>query len=174
LRRAPKHRAVLTTCYAAGLRISEAVHLRPRRCRQSADGARIEQGKGQAAITRRASNAGRAPAEVIQELIVTALADEARFLAAVEQGFAELDAGQLVTHEEVGQRIERRFRWMPAVRWAPKAVGDLERIFRYLEQSNPAAARRVVDSVYEAASSLLQTFPERGRVSRRHGARELV
>ena len=25
----PKHRAVLTTCYAAGLRISEAVHLRP-------------------------------------------------------------------------------------------------------------------------------------------------
>src|SRR5712691_1592271 len=27
--KAPKHRAILTTCYATGLRISEAVHLRP-------------------------------------------------------------------------------------------------------------------------------------------------
>jgi plasmid stabilization system protein ParE len=62
---------------------------------------------------------------------------------------------------------------MPAVRWAPRAVDDLERIFRYLEQSNPAAARRVVQSIYDAASSL-QTFPERGRLSRRPGARELV
>jgi toxin ParE1/3/4 len=62
---------------------------------------------------------------------------------------------------------------MPAVRWAPKAADDLERIFRYLEKSNPAAALRVVESIYEAATSL-QTFPERGRASRRPGARELV
>lgn len=62
---------------------------------------------------------------------------------------------------------------MPAVRWAPRAVDDLERIFRYLEKSHPAAALRVVQSIYEAASSL-QTFPERGRISRRPGARELV
>jgi toxin ParE1/3/4 len=62
---------------------------------------------------------------------------------------------------------------MPAVRWAPKAADDLERIFRYLEKSNPAAALRVVQSIYEAAHSL-QTFPERGRLSRRPGARELV
>jgi predicted transcriptional regulator len=64
----------------------------------------------EAEITRRATNTGKAPAEVIQELIATALADEARFLTAVELGFAELDAGQFVTHEDVGHRIERRFR----------------------------------------------------------------
>jgi predicted transcriptional regulator len=64
----------------------------------------------EAEIRRRATSAGKAPAEVIQELIAAALADEARFLAAVELGFADLDAGQFVTHEEVGERIERRFR----------------------------------------------------------------
>lgn len=64
----------------------------------------------EAEITKRATSAGKPPAEVIQELLATALAEEARFLAAVEVGFAELDAGQFVTHEEVGERIERRFR----------------------------------------------------------------
>jgi predicted transcriptional regulator len=64
----------------------------------------------EAEITRRASSAGKNPAEVVQEMISTALADEARFLEAVEQGFAELDAGHFITHEDVGKRIERRFR----------------------------------------------------------------
>jgi predicted transcriptional regulator len=56
----------------------------------------------EAEITRRATNAGKAPAEVIQDLIATALDEEARFLAAAALGFAELDAGQFVTHEDVG------------------------------------------------------------------------
>lgn len=43
----PKHRAVLTTCYAAGLRISEAVRLRPRDVDSQRMVIRIEQGKGQ-------------------------------------------------------------------------------------------------------------------------------
>lgn len=43
----PKHRAVLTTCYAAGLRISEAVHLRPTDVDSRRMVLRIEQGKGQ-------------------------------------------------------------------------------------------------------------------------------
>jgi toxin ParE1/3/4 len=59
------------------------------------------------------------------------------------------------------------------IRWAPRAVDDLERIHRYLAPSNPAAALRVVQTIYEAANSL-ETLPTRGRVSRRPGARELV
>jgi len=43
----PKHRALLTTCYAAGLRISEAVRLRPRDVDSQRMVLRIEQGKGQ-------------------------------------------------------------------------------------------------------------------------------
>jgi integrase/recombinase XerD len=42
-----KHRAILTTCYAAGLRISEAVHLKPTAIDGQRMVMRVEQGKGQ-------------------------------------------------------------------------------------------------------------------------------
>ena len=42
-----KHHAILTTCYAAGLRISEAVHLKPAAIDAQRMVIRVEQGKGQ-------------------------------------------------------------------------------------------------------------------------------
>jgi len=42
-----KHRAILTTCYAAGLRISEAVRLQPTHVDSQRMVIRVEQGKGQ-------------------------------------------------------------------------------------------------------------------------------
>src|SRR5215469_3577100 len=42
-----KHRTILTTCYAAGLRISEAVHLKPTDIDRQRMVIRVEQGKGQ-------------------------------------------------------------------------------------------------------------------------------
>jgi len=43
----PKHRSILTTCYAAGLRISEAVCLKPTEIDSQRMVIRVEQGKGQ-------------------------------------------------------------------------------------------------------------------------------
>ncbi len=45
--RSVKHRAILTTCYAAGLRISEAVRLKPTVIDSQRMVIRVEQGKGQ-------------------------------------------------------------------------------------------------------------------------------
>jgi len=43
----PKHRTILTTCYAAGLRISEAVRLKPTEIDSQRMVIRVERGKGQ-------------------------------------------------------------------------------------------------------------------------------
>jgi len=43
----PQHRIILTTCYAAGLRISEAVHLTVPAIDSQRMILRVEQGKGQ-------------------------------------------------------------------------------------------------------------------------------
>ena len=45
--KAPHHRTILTTCYAAGLRISEAVHLTPAAIDSQRMVLRVVQGKGQ-------------------------------------------------------------------------------------------------------------------------------
>jgi plasmid stabilization system protein ParE len=36
------------------------------------------------------------------------------------------------------------------VRWAPRAVKDLDHIFRRIEQDNPKAAHEVIQTIYEA------------------------
>jgi toxin ParE1/3/4 len=59
------------------------------------------------------------------------------------------------------------------VRWSPEAADDLERIVDYIKRQNPVAARRVAETIYSRCSDL-QSFPERGRLGRVPGTRELV
>ena len=64
----------------------------------------------EAEITKRAASAGKNPAEIVSEIVSNTLTDEARFVEAVDRGFASLDTGRFVEHDEIGRRIEQRFR----------------------------------------------------------------
>jgi predicted transcriptional regulator len=58
-------------------------------------------------VTRIAAEEGRDVREVARDLFSRFLSQESRFVAAVKLGEAELDAGDLVTHEDVGGRVRR-------------------------------------------------------------------
>lgn len=58
---------------------------------------------------------------------------------------------------------------MERIRWTEAALGWLEEIHSHIAQDNPAAARRVVDGIYEKIQ-LLAEFPELGyRFQHRYG-----
>ena len=59
------------------------------------------------------------------------------------------------------------------VRWSPEAADDLERIVSRVRQDNPQAARRLANTIYQRCADLDQ-LPNRGRLGRIAGTRELV
>jgi addiction module RelE/StbE family toxin len=59
------------------------------------------------------------------------------------------------------------------VRWTATAAKDLQEITRFIRRDNPAAARSVAKTLFDAANSL-ENLPNRGRVGRIPGTRELV
>jgi toxin ParE1/3/4 len=58
------------------------------------------------------------------------------------------------------------------VRWSPAAAEDFFRIIEYIRHDNPVAAQRVAKTIYDSAGSL-NPFPNKGRVGRVEGTREL-
>ena len=59
------------------------------------------------------------------------------------------------------------------IRWSPEAADDLERIHRRIHRDNPAAAGRVVRTIYQECNEL-KKHPRRGRTGREVGSSELV
>ena len=51
---------------------------------------------------------------------------------------------------------------MPALRWLPEAISDLERLFDFLREKNPQAAARAATAILHGAD-LLQDAPRLGR-----------
>jgi toxin ParE1/3/4 len=59
------------------------------------------------------------------------------------------------------------------VHWAASALADLERIYSHVRKSNPSAAVTIIKGIHDGCLTL-ELFPERGRVSRIGGKREMV
>jgi len=59
------------------------------------------------------------------------------------------------------------------LRWTEEAASDLEHIADYLFEHTPERASELVRTVYDAPTALL-TFPNRGRLGKKDGTRELV
>lgn len=57
-----------------------------------------------------AQRTGRTVEDLVHDAIDYLVSDKAAFLEAVEKGIAALDRGEFVTHEEVGERLERVLR----------------------------------------------------------------
>lgn len=56
-----------------------------------------------------ASRTGKNAEQLVRETVTRLLEDEAGFIEGVRKGFASLDRGEYVTHEEIAERIERLF-----------------------------------------------------------------
>jgi plasmid stabilization system protein ParE len=63
---------------------------------------------------------------------------------------------------------------VPALKWLPEALADLDRLFLFLKERNPSAASRAARAVRRSADRLA-SLPEIGRpMADGSGRRELV
>ena len=61
----------------------------------------------QAKLTQRATQQGRNPDEVVQDVVASYFEEEDRFIEAVKRGEAALERGEFLTHEQMGERLRR-------------------------------------------------------------------
>jgi predicted transcriptional regulator len=64
-------------------------------------------GELEAKLTLSAASQGRNPDELAQEVLTRYFEEEARFVEAVKRGEDALRCGEYLSHEQVGQRLER-------------------------------------------------------------------
>ena len=64
----------------------------------------------QARLAHRAAQEGLQPNEVVQDVVARYFEEEDRFIQAVRRGEAALDRGDVLTHEQVGEKLQRFLR----------------------------------------------------------------
>lgn len=64
----------------------------------------------QAPIAQAATKAGTVPERLVTNVVVRSLAEEARFLAAMEKGLVAAERGECIEEEEMDARLEAMFK----------------------------------------------------------------
>ena len=61
----------------------------------------------EAKLTHSAAQQGRNPDQLVQEVVSRYFEEETRFVEAVKRGEEALQRGEYLTHEQVGERLQR-------------------------------------------------------------------
>jgi predicted transcriptional regulator len=64
-------------------------------------------GELEAKLTHSAARQGRNPDDLVQDVLTRYFEEEARFVAAVTRGEEAFERGEYLTHEQVGERLQR-------------------------------------------------------------------
>lgn len=64
----------------------------------------------EAKLAQSAAQKGREPDELVQDVMTRYFDEESRFIEAVNRGEEALQRGEYLTHEQMGQRLERFLR----------------------------------------------------------------
>ena len=64
-------------------------------------------GELEAKLTHSAAQQGRNPDDLVQDVLTSYFEEEARFIEAVKRGEDAFERGEYLTHEQVGQRLQR-------------------------------------------------------------------
>ena len=64
-------------------------------------------GELEAKLAQSAAQQGRNPDDLVQDVLTSYFEEEARFIEAVKRGEDAFERGEYLTHEQVGQRLQR-------------------------------------------------------------------
>ena len=64
-------------------------------------------GELEAKLKHSAAQQGRNPDDLVQDVLASYFEEEARFIEAVKRGEDAFERGEYLTHEQVGQRLQR-------------------------------------------------------------------
>jgi len=120
-----------------------------------------------------ASEAGKRPNQVVQELVADYLDHNEWFKQEVGKGAGFTGQWQVRFARGSTPPDGPHSSLIMKVSWSPEAAADFAAIVAYIREQNPSAAERVAHAIYDGVSSL-SMFSNRGRPGRIKDTRELV